>query len=110
MSADPTISRRAEVIVIGGGPAGSAAALRLARQGRHVLQFERRIFGAPENDRWRSGEGILPATLRELAQLDIPPDPAWLLQRARGVRIRWPGGAQTLDLFPNGRTIGALDR
>ena len=97
--------------VVGGGPAGSAAALRLARLGLHVVQLERRSFGAPENDRFRSGEGILPATLSALTRLEA--DAAaddWTLSTAGKVCMRWPDGTQTVDRFPHGRLIRVLDR
>src|SRR5919199_2859466 len=104
-------SERADVVVVGGGPAGSATAIRLAHQGLHVVQLERRVFGAPENDRFRSGEGLLPSTMRVLKRLGLARDAdTWTLQRATGVRIRWPNGAVTLDRFSAGRCIRALDR
>ena len=44
-------------MVIGGGPAGSAAAWQLARQGRRVLLLERQRF-----PRFHIGESLLPAS------------------------------------------------
>ena len=47
-----------DVIVIGGGPAGSASATLLARQGWQVRLFERERF-----PREHVGESLLPASL-----------------------------------------------
>src|SRR6476469_6290290 len=108
---EPTRHERADVVVIGGGPAGSATAIRLARQGLHVIQLERRIFGAPENDRFRSGEGIPPGTLSALQRLDAGIDPTtWTLAQATRVRLRWPSGRVALECLPGGRPIRTLDR
>ncbi|SHN47301.1 NAD(P)/FAD-dependent oxidoreductase [Cryptosporangium aurantiacum] len=62
-----------EAIVIGGGPAGSSCALRLARAGKRVLVLERRAF-----PRFHIGESMLPYTAGILDQLGLlelfPPD------------------------------------
>jgi flavin-dependent dehydrogenase len=46
-----------DVIVVGGGPAGSATATLVARQGRRVLLLEKESF-----PRFRIGESFMPAT------------------------------------------------
>lgn len=53
-----------DVIVIGGGPAGSATAALVARQGRRVLVLEREIF-----PRFHIGESLMPATWWSLQRL-----------------------------------------
>ena len=53
MSFDQNFS--AQVVVIGGGPAGSAAATRLAQQGCKVILLEKEIF-----PRFHIGESLLP--------------------------------------------------
>ena len=109
--AEPEKRERADVAVVGGGPAGSAVALRLARQGLHVVQLERRIIGSPGDDQFRSGEAALPSTLSELRCLDIGMDAAqWTLAQARRVRIRWPHGDVTVNRLPRGQSIRILDR
>ncbi|MFV8749566.1 NAD(P)/FAD-dependent oxidoreductase [Nannocystaceae bacterium ST9] len=57
-----------EVAVIGGGPAGAAAALRLADAGRRVILLERESPTAP---RVRIGESVGPSVHAQLAALGL---------------------------------------
>jgi len=57
---------RAKVLVIGGGPAGSIAALTLNRLGHDVELYEREVF-----PRYRIGESLLPGTMSILYRLGL---------------------------------------
>jgi 2-polyprenyl-6-methoxyphenol hydroxylase-like FAD-dependent oxidoreductase len=56
----------ADVAIVGGGPAGSAAALWLARQGLRVVVIERERF-----PRHRPGETLPPGVEPIFAQLGV---------------------------------------
>jgi flavin-dependent dehydrogenase len=55
-----------DALVIGGGPAGAAAATTLARRGRSVLLVERERF-----PRFHVGESLIPETNRYLAAMGV---------------------------------------
>ncbi len=86
-------AERREVLVVGGGPAGAATAIGLARRGRDVVLVER----APEW-RWRAcGVFTSPATMVSLARLGVAADdldamarriPAMRVETQVGTRFR----------------------
>lgn len=90
-------SERREVVVVGGGPAGSAVATRLARAGHDVLLLDRAEFPR----RKPCGECVNPAgvaALRDLGMLHAveAAGPAHLA----GWRLRGEGGAGFDGRFP----------
>lgn len=75
----PAPEHEFDVAVVGGGPAGSAAAARLARAGRRVVLFERDRF-----PRFHIGESLLASVndvLDEIGAAD--------LVRQRGFPVKW---------------------
>ena len=67
-NADSNLDLNADVIVVGGGPAGSAAATMLARKGWQVTVLEREQF-----PRDHVGESLLPASIPVLEELGALP-------------------------------------
>ena len=61
-------SEAVEVVVIGGGPAGTTAATLIAQQGRKVRLFEREHF-----PRFHIGESLIPETYWVLERLNMLP-------------------------------------
>jgi len=62
----PTTTLDADVAIIGAGPAGSALATYLAREGKNVVIFEREQF-----PRFRIGESLLPLNLQLFRELGV---------------------------------------
>ncbi|CDO09602.1 FAD-binding protein [Mycolicibacterium cosmeticum] len=87
--------RRADVVVVGAGPAGSSAAAWAARAGRDVLVIDSAQFPRDK----ACGDGLTPRAVAELERLGLG---GWLDGRIRhhglrmsgfgaDVEIRWPG-------------------
>ncbi len=55
-----------DVLIIGGGPAGSSMATLLARQGRHVVMLEK-----DHHPRFHIGESLLPGNVEQFEQLGV---------------------------------------
>ena len=88
-----------DIAVIGGGPAGTAAAIRAARGGLSVVVFEKGKHGRDKV----CGDGLTPRAIGALNELEIPLDDAHLIRGLRmiaGKQVReldWP----TTDRFPS---------
>lgn len=87
-----------DVLVVGGGPAGSATANLLAGRGHRVLVAERERY-----PRFHIGESLLPYGTPILERLGVVDEVAAVSQRKWGARFLFePDGAGKSVLFGNG--------
>jgi geranylgeranyl reductase family protein len=92
-----------DVAVVGGGPAGVAAAVTLARAGRTVTLVDKARFPRDKI----CGDGLTAGALRLLEQLGLEPAavPSW--QRVDDVVVRGPSGHEITFPLPRGRGVYA---
>src|SRR5699024_6635931 len=101
----------ADVIVVGAGPGGSAAAYHLASHGLDVLLLEKTEFPREKV----CGDGLTPKSVQQLIRMGIDTSPANGWHHNKGLRVvagetqltlDWPN----LDSYPNyGLTRTRLD-
>lgn len=87
----------ADVIVVGGGPAGSTCATLLARQGQRVLLLEKERF-----PRFHIGESLLPCDLPIFARLGVSLDGGPFLRKAGAEFLDERTGQHQAFLFADG--------
>lgn len=95
-------ARSVEVLVVGGGPAGSAAAITLARAGIETLVIDKAVFPRDKI----CGDGLTTGALRLLEHLGLSPESVDSWQEAQDCWVRSPTG--TTRLFELPRTGGSF--
>jgi geranylgeranyl reductase family protein len=88
----------ADVVVVGGGPAGAAAAVSLARAGRSVTVVDRARFPRDKI----CGDGLTTGALRLLDRLGLDPGAVASWQRVDDIVIRGPSGREVTFPLPRG--------
>jgi flavin-dependent dehydrogenase len=89
--------KKYDVIIIGGGPAGSTAATLLAREGNSVLLLEKEKF-----PREHIGESLIPLSYHSLANLGVIDELKKISPRKPGVNfVESDGKKQSLWCFKN---------
>ena len=102
-----TPAARPDVVVVGAGPAGSAAAVTLARAGMEVVLLDRARFPRDKC----CGDGLTASALRQLEELGLEPAAVRSWTPVREVALRSPSGRVVdLGLPPAGLHAAAARR
>ena len=86
------VDRRCDVLVVGGGPSGSACAYWLASAGHDVVLLERKRYPREKT----CGDGLTPRSVRQLEQMGLTEELAVAGHRYEGLRSH--GFGRTLEL------------
>jgi len=92
-----------DVVVVGAGPAGTAAAVTLARAGREVTLVDKARFPRDKI----CGDGLTAGALRLLEDLGLEPGVVGSWQRVEDVVVRGPSGHEVTFPLPRGRGLYA---
>ena len=92
------LQNHCDVLIVGAGPAGIAAALTLAATGKDVLVIDKAVFPRDKC----CGDGLTTGALRVLEELEFDPNtvPSWTV--CEDVRLRSPGGRELHMPLPHG--------
>lgn len=104
---DPVSSCGPDVVVVGGGPAGSAAAITLARAKRSVILIDKASFPRDKC----CGDGLTTGALRHLEDLGVDPASIPSFRTVHGIVFRGPRSREVTFPFPPDRGMfGAVAR
>src|SRR5688500_16588311 len=97
-----------DVAVVGGGPAGAAAAITLAKAGRDVVLVDKARFPRDKC----CGDGLTTGALRMLDALGLRPSAVESWQPVEDVYLRSPSGREVVFPLPrrDGEAFGAVAR
>jgi geranylgeranyl reductase family protein len=95
----PIPTTTADVVVVGAGPAGCAAAVELARSGLEVVVVDKAVFPRDKC----CGDGLTTDALRLLEDLGVEPDTVAGWNSVTDIVIRAPGGRETTLPLPRDR-------
>ena len=105
VSDSPRSTVTCDVLVVGAGPAGIAAALELHRLGRDVLVIDKATFPRDKC----CGDGLTTGALRTLAELDFDPSRVASWTPTTDVWLRSPSGREMSMPLPEDRgTFAAI--
>jgi geranylgeranyl reductase family protein len=93
----------ADVAIVGGGPAGAAAAITLARSGRDVVVVDKARFPRDKC----CGDGLTAEALRLLDALGLDPDAVASWETVDDVVVRSPSGRIAAFPLPRGQGVFA---
>jgi geranylgeranyl reductase family protein len=93
----------ADVVVVGGGPAGAASAITLARAGRDVVVVDRARFPRDKC----CGDGLTAGALRHLEALGLRPETVRSWETVDDVWVRSPSGRTACFPMPRGQGLFA---
>ena len=91
--------RTVDVVIVGAGPAGSAAAITLRRAGRSVIVIDKAMFPRDKI----CGDGLTAGALRTLESLDLQPETVGSWQPVDDVVVHSPAGRSVVFPLPRGQ-------
>ncbi len=97
----------ADVVIVGAGPAGTAAAIELTRSGRSTVVIDKATFPRDKC----CGDGLTTLALRELEAIGLAPDAVDDWFDVRGALLRSPSGREVAVPLPaDGRYAAVAPR